>query len=314
MSHQDGVAGVLTIRLVEARNLRAAQSMFWVRTCSPYVTFRVGRTSARSTTIQANDNPRWRKEILELKIPKIDARHQTMEEHSNTRLQVLIDVRNEDSITGRATESVGIGSGSLIGSAALDFTALVEGKEEVLDRWLCLREGVGSVAVEDTEKKSSTTLAGEVRVILQYEPHGMEPAIGDVVKLEGYGLYPSAILPPLAELELRVKSISGSYLLCGYTTQSGFEGALRIHRNNVYVVHRCGLLDRLYVSLIATPLEFLSNTPLGQSCRELLRPYINVAMTFSFPAIQATRTTLTTAFRASNAALRAVLAAAAAGE
>ncbi|DBA04214.1 TPA: hypothetical protein N0F65_004322 [Lagenidium giganteum] len=307
VNHQDGVAGNISIRLVEARNLRAAASMFWVRTCNPYVIFRIGKTSVRSTTIQANDNPCWRKEVLDIQIPKIDMKRAPLEDHSNVRLELIVDAMNEDSLTGKATECVGMANGSLIGTATVDVTPLVEGKEEVMDRWVTLSSGACAAGTPGQGKQKDVVL-GEVRIILQYEAHGMEPAVGDIVKMEGFGAYPSALLPPIADLEMQVKRISGSYLLCSHITKSGFEGMVRLHRNAVFVAHRGSLLDRLYVSLIATPLEYVGNTPLGKSCREVLRPYVNVAMTFSLPAIMATRATVTTTLRASNAAVRAVLA------
>ncbi|GLD96076.1 hypothetical protein PINS_up004754 [Pythium insidiosum] len=310
--HQDGIAGTLSIRLIEARNLRAAASMFWVRTCNPYVIFRLGKQSARSSTIQGNDNPSWRKELLEMKIPKLDLKRSPLDDHSDTRLELIVDVMNEDSLTGRATEVVGMTNGSVIGTAVVDFTTLLEGRDEVMDRWITLSGGIPSTspgAKKGVNKRVEKDLVlGEVRIVLQYEPHGMEPMVGDIVKMEGFGAYPSSLLAPVDELELHVKKISGSFLLCSYLTKSGFEGTLRLHRNNVFVAHRGSLWDRLYVSCIAEPLEFVSSTPLGQSCRELARPYVNIARTFSVPALVAAKATVLTTFRASTAALGAVIA------
>lgn len=317
--HQDGLAGTLSIRLVEARNLRAASSMFFVRTCNPYVIFRVGKMNMRSSTILANDNPSWRREMLEMKIPKIDLKRAPLEDHSDVRMELIVDVMNEDSLTGKTTEYVGMANGSVIGTAVVDFTPLIEGKEGVMDRWITLTGGIPASSAANnhnaaggkkqqqraTEKEMAL---GEVRIVLHYEPHGMEPQVGDIVKMEGFGAYPSALLAPVDELEMHVKKISGNYLLCSYMTKSGFEGALRLHRNNVFVAHRNSLLDRLYVSCIAEPFEFVSNTPIGQSCGEILRPYVNVAKTFSFPALKAAKATIFTTFRASSAALGAVVA------
>ena len=56
------------------------------------------------------------------------------------------------------------------------------------------------------------------------------------------------------------------------------------------------------------PLEFAASTPIGQSAKEVLRPYMNVARAFSGPALVATKATLTTTYRASAAALGAVVA------
>ncbi|TYZ57877.1 hypothetical protein PybrP1_000305 [[Pythium] brassicae (nom. inval.)] len=336
VEHQEGLAGTLSIRLVEARGLRAGSSMFFVRTCNPYVIFRVGRQSARSSTVVASDNPSWRRELLEMKIPKLDHKRAPPAPHSDVRFELTVDVMNEDSLTGKTTEYVGMSNGSVIGTAVVDFTPLLEGKEGVMDRWLTLTGALpAAVAVPSQssatakqqqqqhlhphphkKKKQQQQLRaaekelalGEVRIVLHYEPHGMEPQVGDVVKMEGFGVYPSAVLPPMDELELHVKKISGNFLLCGYKTRSGFDGAIRLHRNNVFVAHRNSLLDRLYVTCIAEPFEFVSHTPLGQSCGEALRPYVIVARSFSFPALKAAKATLTTTFRASTAALGAVVA------
>uniref|UniRef100_K3WX24 C2 domain-containing protein n=1 Tax=Globisporangium ultimum (strain ATCC 200006 / CBS 805.95 / DAOM BR144) TaxID=431595 RepID=K3WX24_GLOUD len=317
VTHQDGMAGTLSIRLVEARNLRAASSMFFVRTCNPYVIFRIGKMNVRSSTIVANDNPSWgRREKLEMKIPKLDHKRSPLDDHSDIRMELIVDAMNEDSLTGKTTEYVGMQNGSVIGTAVVDFTALLEGKEEVMDRWITLTGGIPVVNPSDNvtsgkKPKRAPEKAmdlGEVRIILHYEPHGMEPQVGDVVKLEGFGAYPSALLAPVDELELHVKKISGNYLLCSYLTKSGFEGAMRLHRNNVFVAHRNSLLDRLYVSCIAEPFEFVRNTPIGQSAGEVLKPYMNVARTFSFPALKAAKATVITTFRASTAALGAVVA------
>lgn len=328
VGHQEGLAGTLSIRLVEARGLRAGASMFFVRSaCNPYVIFRVGRQSARSSTVAASDNPSWRRELLEMKIPKLDHRRMPPEPHSDMRFELTVDVMNEDSLTGKTTEYVGMTNGSVIGSAAVDLTPLLEGKEGVMDRWLTLTGALptaaavpsqsGATAAKQHSKKSKRQqqraaekdpALGEVRIVLHYDPHGMEPQVGDVVKMEGFGMYPSAVLPPMDELELHVKKISGNYLLCGYKTRSGFDGAIRLHRNNVFVAHRNSLLDRLYVTCIAEPYEFVSNTPLGQSCGEALRPYVIVARSFSFPALKAAKAAAITTFRASTAALGAVVA------
>lgn len=311
VNHQEGVAGALSIRLVEARSLRAAATMFWTRTCNPYVIFRLGKQSARSTTIQDNDCPNWRRELLEFKIPKLNLKRQPLEEHSDVRVELVVDCMNDDSLTGMATEAVGMSSGSVIGSALVDVTPLLEGKEEVMDTWLTLRGALlpaDGGAAASGKKLEKDLVLGEVRVVLQYEPFGLEPRVGDVVKLEGFGSYPSAMLAPVDELELTVKKTSGSFLLCSYVTKAGFDAALRLHRNTVFVAHRGSLLDRLYASLIAEPLEFIGSTPLGLTCKELLRPYVNVARAFSGPALVATKATIVTTFRASSAAVGAVVA------
>ncbi|KAG7385937.1 Nrd1 complex RNA-binding subunit [Phytophthora pseudosyringae] len=312
LNHQDGVAGTLSIRLVAARHLRAAASMFWVRTCNPYVIFRVGKQSVRSSTIPSNDNPTWRRELLEVKLPKLDHKRQPLGEHSDVRLELIVDAMNEDSLTGKATEAVGMASGSVIGTAVVDFTPLIEGKEDVMDQWVPLSGALpmaGAAGGAPTGKKQVADLSlGEVRVVLQYEPHGMEPRVSDVVKFEGFGSFPSALLGPMEELELHVKKTSGSYLLCSYTTQSGYEAALRVHRNNVFVTHRGSFFDRFYESCVVEPLEFVGSTPIGQSAKEMLRPYMNVARAFSGPALLATKATLMTTYRASTAAIGAVVA------
>uniref|UniRef100_H3GWS7 C2 domain-containing protein n=2 Tax=Phytophthora ramorum TaxID=164328 RepID=H3GWS7_PHYRM len=313
LTHQDGVAGTLSIRLVAARNLRAAASMFWVRTCNPYVIFRVGKQSVRSSTIPGNDNPTWRREFLEVKLPKLPLKRQPLGEHSDVRLELIVDAMNEDSLTGKATEAVGMASGSVIGTASVDLTPLVEGKEDVLDQWVPLSgalpmPGAGGATTGKKQQPEADLSLGEVRMVLQYEPHGMEPRVGDVVKFEGFGSYPSAVLGPVEDLELHVKRTSGSYLLCSYTTPSGYDAALRVHRNNVFVVHRGSLFDRFYESCIVEPLEFVGSTPIGQSAKEVLRPYMNVARAFSGPALIATKATLMTTYRASTAAIGAVVA------
>ncbi|KAI9895117.1 hypothetical protein PsorP6_018767 [Peronosclerospora sorghi] len=312
LNHQDGVAGTVSIRLVAARNLRAAASMFWVRTCNPYVIFRVGKQSVRSSTIPGNDNPTWRREFLEVKLPKLDLKRHPLHEHSDVRLELVIDVMNEDSLTGKATEAVGMTNGSVIGTASVDFTPLVEGKEDVIDQWVPLSGALpipGGGAPSGKKQQPDTDLSlGEVRIVLQYEPHGMEPCVGDVVKFEGFGLYPSAVLGPVEDLELHVKKTSGSYLLCSYTTPSHYEAALRVHRNNVFVTHRGSFFDRLYETCVVEPLEFMISTPIGQSAKEVMRPYMNVIRAFSGPALIATKATLVTTYRASSAAIGAVVA------
>ncbi|KAJ8558920.1 hypothetical protein ON010_g8529 [Phytophthora cinnamomi] len=162
LAHQDGVAGTLSIRLVAARNLRAAASMFWVRTCNPYVIFRVGKQSVRSSTIPGNDNPTWRRELLEVKLPKLDLKRQPLAEHSDVRLELIVDAMNEDSLTGKATEAVGMANGSVIGTAAVDLTPLVEGKEDVLDQWIPLSGAlpvVGGAAAGKKQQQSDADLS-----------------------------------------------------------------------------------------------------------------------------------------------------------
>ncbi|CCI43144.1 hypothetical protein ABG067_003847 [Albugo candida] len=326
VDHQDGVAGHLSIRLLEAKNLVDPASMFWKRTCNPYVIFRIGNDWERSTTIRENNNPTWRREMHKFAIKKINKKNGPIEEHSNVRLELIIDVMSEDSFTGRATECVGITNGSLIGTASVDITSLLEGYEEVMDRWFTLGGALPATEslrrVQHPHQELSLTHArshstgsmekqirlGEIRLVLQYEPFGMEPLTGDVLRWEGFGIYPSSILPPMEDLELFVEKMSGNHLYCSYKTISGYEGHLRVHRNNIFVAHRTSIFDRVYVNLIASPLEFFGNTPLGKSCREIARPYTKVAMAFSWPAIMAAKTAFTTTMRATSAAAGAVLA------
>lgn len=128
-----------------------------------------------------------------------------------------------------------------LGRGRVDITPLLKGEEDhaVMDVWVKL------------------ATAGQVHLIIEYEPHGEDPQVNDIVFLEAFARQPrSLILPPYEPFVVR--AISGNHLLLSFYTESRargssssaspppsaaashdpaiikkWEGQVKVHRNNV---------------------------------------------------------------------------------
>ncbi|VEU40158.1 unnamed protein product [Pseudo-nitzschia multistriata] len=148
---------------------------------------------------------------------------------------------------------------------------------------------------------------GRVRVLVTYQPHGMDPQKHDVVALEAFARQnPStatcgSVLPPL--LPMVVAETEGPWLLVRYRfppaekgTPFGPErdhrcearGLARVHRNAVFVIERKTLADGA-LGLALAPAELVLSTPLGRGATEALGPALVAGRKLLEPALLSSR-------------------------
>lgn len=149
-----------------------------------------------------------------------------------------------------------------------------------------LGEGDGS--------SGSNKSTGMVRVLVSYQPHGLEPQPNDVVALEAFARRnPSTsscrpLLPPL--MPLVVKERQGSYLLVEYplvdagygSGAAGNKACCRLHRNAVFVIERKNLVDAAH-NLALLPIDVVVSTPLGQAAIQFANPVVMASRELLMP-------------------------------
>lgn len=233
----------------------------------------------------------------------------------------------------------------LLGTGTLDLTSLCLGQNvmtgqpqpSVLDTWIPIRLSDRDVDEEDVaaaaaassklslddhdlynpkKKKSNSkdddntgNITGRVRVLVSYNPHGMDPQKHDVVALESFARHGSnnndqkiatcpPVLPPL--LPMTVLECSGPWLLVEYQLRpqsgqyAGYRGlawssnnrkaCLRLHRNCVFVIERKNIVDET-INLALLPADVFMRTPLGQGSAELLGPLFVASRQLLMPAL-----------------------------
>jgi hypothetical protein len=148
-------------------------------------------------------------------------------------------------------------------------------------------------------------IMGRVRVLVTYQPHGMEPQQNDFVALEAFARQNlnmatcPAMIPPLHPLH--VLEVSGPWLLVEYrlpyrlnsgdtedgngrSRESGSKACMRIHRNAVFVIERKNLLDAT-LNVALQPADFVLSTPIGQGAKEILGPLFVAGKQLMMPAL-----------------------------
>jgi hypothetical protein len=200
----------------------------------------------------------------------------------------------------------------MIGYGKLDLTNLTLGESPdgvktpgVFDAWIDLTlPNDEKPALNDEElKKSLASLhfketpelvldesksTGRIRVLVSYEPHGLEPQKNDIVALEAFARAPksSSCRPVIAPyMPLAILERKGSYLLAQYTLPPDHTklACVRIHRNAVFVIERKNLLDAAQ-NIALLPFDVVSNTPVGRSVTQALSPVVSVGREMLSPA------------------------------
>ena len=264
-----------------------------------------------SPVISENDNPVWNSCHFDMPLRK-----GTLKDAQPIRLQLRVD---EDST---AVENLipGVPSGGdsrLLGVGYLDLTSLclgqivATGKAQVgvLDTWVPIylsgkdlqeMEPLQSPdplkKVPKTNDENNNGCMGRVRVLVSYEPHGMEPQHNDIVALEAFARQDSRttsctpILPSL--LPLHVMDVSGSWILVEYKLQPNQQfskkGKLRLHRNAVFVVERKNLVDET-LNLALLPTDVFLSTSLGRTTQDVLGPLFVASKQLLMPALLSTK-------------------------
>jgi hypothetical protein len=138
------------------------------------------------------------------------------------------------------------------------------------------------------EKSLDKTPTGRVRVLVSYQPYGMEPQPHDIVALEAFARQdPRAascrpVLPPL--LPLHVLETSGPWLLVEYPIRPTKKACLRLHRNAVFCLERKNNMDKT-LNLAMLPTDIFLSTALGRGTQELVGPLFVASRQLLMPAL-----------------------------
>lgn len=268
-----------------------------------------------------DDNPVWTNTVFTLPLQK-----GVLRDGQPIKLQLRVD---EDATT---VESIlpGVPSGGdsrLLGTGEVDLTSLCLGQDietgqpqaGVLDTWvpIFLRRKHQQKQREDAEatlrqlnnpydplkkppphkddEEAASTPTGRVRVLVSYQPHGMEPQPRDIVALEVFARQDiraascRAILPP--RLPLHVLETSGPWLLVEYQLANHSppkKACLKLHRNAVFVIERKNIIDST-LNLALLPADVFLSTPLGRTTFHLVSPVVEAGRQLLAPALLSSR-------------------------
>lgn len=135
----------------------------------------------------------------------------------------------------------------------------------------------------------SSKSTGQVRVLVSYQPFGMEPQAKDIVALEAFARCHVAsascrpVLDPL--MPFTIMDRRGSYLLASYLLPDGRRSAcVRLHRNAVFVIERQNVWDAA-TNLALLPVDVARSTPLGQAVQDALTPVATAGRELLMPAL-----------------------------
>lgn len=155
---------------------------------------------------------------------------------------------------------------------------------------------------KDGDSNDPPAVTGMVRVLVSYQPVGLEPQPKDIVALEAFARrnHPAAttcrpLLQPL--MPLTVVDRRGAYLLCEYNLPGSSSGhrrnknnsnnnkaCIRIHRNAVFVIERQNLVDAAH-NLALLPFDVMVSTPVGQATANALGPAVAAGREILMPAL-----------------------------
>jgi len=170
-----------------------------------------------------------------------------------------------------------------------------------------------SLATAASTQTQPNECTGRVRVLVSYQPYGLEPQPKDIVALECFARRHPAqascrpLLPPL--LPLTVLERRGAYILAEYTLPASVvvgagnnhhhhhhknkpnnnksnnnKACVRLHRNAVFVIERQNIVDAAH-NLALLPLDVVLSTPLGQATVHTLGPLVAAGKELLMPAL-----------------------------
>ena len=193
------------------------------------------------------------------------------------------------------------GGSQPLGQAVLDVTDLCLGVESVKDVWidlsppdLNLRAAAATAAssmsdIRNGDRNGEGTCSecsGKLRLLVSYEPCGLEPTKNDTVCLEAFARSPTSLIVPSLN-PMRVVDRSGGHLLLKYKMHCGKPeryGTIRLHRNAIFVIERFSVVDGA-VDVVLKPTDMIMGSTLGQSVAEALGPVVATAGDFLKPIL-----------------------------
>jgi len=231
----------------------------------------------------------------------------------NDGMRINLRVRVDEDATPLEHALPGIPSGGdsrLLGVGSLDLTELCLGEKAsgqalpgVMDAWVPvsmagqeipeLDEGLAynkddPLAPPPKKEIEVPPVTGLVRVLVSYQPAGLDPQPKDIVALEAFARRsPSAsscrpLLPPL--MPLTVLERRGAYLLASYTAYDNRRACVRLHRNAVFVIERQNLVDA-GINLALLPADVWMSTPVGQALGDVAGPVVAAGKEVLMPAL-----------------------------
>lgn len=303
--------GNLRIQVVKCKDLEYAKDFSWFtknNVCNPYVLAALGENAACSKTIFGTRNPSWLRETLFLPIYNVYPSEDdiAMEGYCNSRANCTLKVFNQNSTLRSAGQTLGVmqNAGVLIGMAILDCTKVVTGQVAFMDQWVALYSSED--CIRSVQKKKPQKRFGDLHVLVHYEPIGMDPMVGDVVEMHGFGHHPLNILPPLGSFTLCIEAVKGNYVLGSYVRKNSPKLRIRLHRNTVFVIKRSTISSKLH-AIVLKPVRILSATPWGAAIVSLLTPYVRLGSAMIAPLLLACKGICVGVYRAIRGAMRAML-------
>ena len=296
LHHQQGIIGHVKVQLVEANSL---QRSYWTALglvglskshghTSPYVTIALSSSSSfTSPVIRSNNNPIWQQ--CESTLPL----HKGSNLDGAQVMMTLTVMEDSTTVEGIVPFMGPSDQDRILGLGQLDITPLCRGITDqgelhvgIMDVWVPLYK-------QQSTSTSTSTSTGRVRLLLTYQPHGMQPLPKDLVALEAFArTHPtnstiSPILPPLHPM--RVLHSQGTFLLLEYTMpSSSIIATMRLHRNAVFTIERSTLLDTAW-NVALFPAKVLLATPLGQDTVRWVSPVVHIAADVFMPALLSVR-------------------------
>lgn len=283
--------------------------------------------SVVSPVVPDNDNPVWPACELDLPLSKGGgggAGDAPSSFRDGKRIQLNICMEEDATAADRILPMGVVPSREerLLGQGCLDVTSLLLGVSSesstnnegmpqvgVMDVWIPIHRPGGKGEKIDNgnedddalckkrNQTTSTAETGQIRVLISYQPHGLEPEHNDWVALETFArrsLRHSScqpLLPPLAPM--RVANVRGSFLLVEYdlhasssfnSSNQNNKGKMRVHRNAVFVIERTSMMDGI-ANLALLPTDLFLSTPLGQTTVQVAMPIVSTVGDILMPAL-----------------------------
>jgi hypothetical protein len=274
--------------------------------------------SVVSPLVHRDNNPVWEHCQFEMPLRKGAAGP------SSDGFRVVLNVRVDEDATALENIMPGVPTGGdsrLLGLGTLDLTDLILGEDlatgqalpNVIDAWVPLSMPSRPVMPPSEEDFSlyhkddplqplkpkdvpasadtaeSSKESGRVRLLVSYQPHGMDPQPKDVVAMEAvarrnpHTATCRPVVPPLTPL--RVMERRGTFLLCQYTARDGRGVAcVRLHRNAVFVIERRSLVDAAH-NLAWLPADVWMATPMGRAVGHAAGPVVAAGQQVLMPAL-----------------------------
>ena len=263
-----------------------------------------------SPVVHSNNNPVW--DNCKFEFPLIKGCLPT----DGMRIQLQVQVMEDSTAVENMLPGIPSGGTRLLGQGQLDITELCLGESQtgqvlpgVRDAWITLslppeqhKSGNHDSSYHQQDPlappppppqqpsvSGKTDTTGKVRVLVSYEPIGLEPQPRDIVALEAFArrsLVASTcrpILPPL--MPLTVVDRRGSFLLCEYLLpDTRRKACVRLHRNAVFVIERQNLGDAAR-NLALLPVDVVMSTPVGQAAARALAPAAAATKELFLPAV-----------------------------